>query len=301
MSALRVKVGSVAAALGLLFGSSALAQQAERDYQRDASGVQLQDRSDSQLRTGQTIETRQPGQQYTAQFRGTQRATGSEAEVGRFLAGCLLAKNQAEVELGQFAQQQSQNPEVKEFAQRMVQDHQQMVEKLQQVAGTQASAGSRSTPGTSTTPGAASQLDSQRQTSDTTRLPGSPGATQSSRDAAQSLAATGQQSGALNEIAQIERQIAERQTEATREELQQKQGAAFDKAYVGCMIGEHVHMQAALEVIQQQGPSNLQQLAQQALPKVEQHLQHAKQLMQQLESHASATNQAERQPSRTQR
>jgi hypothetical protein len=60
-------------------------------------------------------------------------------------------------------------------------------------------------------------------------------------------------------------------------------------------------MLAALEVIEQQGPDQLRQIAQQAQPTVEQHLQHAKQLMKQLEGASPSRSQAERQPSRTQR
>jgi predicted outer membrane protein len=239
------------------------------------------------------IDAQQPGQEYTAQFRGTQPAAGQNEQVERFLAACLLEKNKAEVDLGQLAQQQAQNPEVKQFAQRMVEDHQQLVQKLQQLAGTQAGRTS-----------AAGQLDARRQPADTTRPPGSPGAGQPDRDADQGVTAgrtTGQQSGAINQLIEIERQIAQRHKEAVREELQQKQGAEFDKCYIGGQIAGHMHMLAALEVIEQQGPDQLRQIAQQAQPDVQQHLEHAKRLMKQLEGAGTTRSQAERQPSRTQR
>jgi hypothetical protein len=58
---------------------------------------------------------------------------------------------------------------------------------------------------------------------------------------------------------------------------------------------------AALEVISQQ-QGELAQLAQQAQPTVQQHLDHAKQLAKQLEGTSQAGSQAERQtPPRTQR
>ena len=105
---------------------------------------------------------------------------------------------------------------------------------------------------------------------------------------------------AIQQLAEIDRQIVERQTQATREELQQKSGAEFDKCFVGGAIVAHVHMIAALEVIEQQG-QQLAQAAKQARPVAEQHLEHAKQLMKQLESGAPAVGQAERRPAGTQR
>jgi predicted outer membrane protein len=279
-----MRVGLVAAGLSCLTIADARAQQREIERERSAAPSQ-------QVQPGQTGQTSQQGQPYAAQFRGTQATTGTDAEVQRFLASCLLQQNKAEVEIGEIAQQQAQNPEVKQFAQRTVKDHQQLVQKLQPLAGAQASAGA-----TYRTSG---QNDAQRRASDTTQLPGA-----GQTSANQSLTAnrpTGQQNAALNEIAQIERQIGERCLQAMREELQQKQGAEFDKCYVGSQVGGHMHMLAALEVLEQQGPDQLKQVAQDARPTVEQHLQQAKQLMKQLEGSGSTASQAERQPSRTQR
>jgi len=65
---------------------------------------------------------------------------------------------------------------------------------------------------------------------------------------------------------QMDRQVVDRKSQLTREELQQKQGAEFDKAFVGTAIPAHIHMIAQLEVIQKQGQGQLAQIAQQALP-----------------------------------
>jgi len=75
-------------------------------------------------------------------IRGSQAtAGGASQEIEQFLAGCLLARNQSEVDLSQFAQEQAENPEVKQFAQQMVQDHQKIIQQLQQVAGNQSGQG----------------------------------------------------------------------------------------------------------------------------------------------------------------
>lgn len=94
-----------------------------------------------------------------------------------------------------------------------------------------------------------------------------------------------------------------------KDEMQQKSGAQFDKGYIGWSIGAHTHALAALEVIGQQTQGQLAQIAQQAQPKVQQHLEMAKQIMKQLDGQAGGTassatgteNQAERPTSRTQR
>jgi len=94
---------------------------------------------------------------------------------------------------------------------------------------------------------------------------------------------------------QMDRQVVDRKSQLTREELQQKQGADFDKAFVGTAIPAHIHMIAQLEVIQKQGQGQLAQVAQQALPITQQHLEHAKQLMRQLDNQSgSSGSQAER-------
>jgi len=222
--------------------------------------------------------------EFTANFRGNQANAGAQnQEVQRYIAGCLLSKNQAEVEMAEFAQQQSQTPEVKEFAQMMVQDHNKLIQKLQKVAGTQTDAQ------------AGAQTGERTQAATTRDAAG--------QNAVQLKAAnrTANHNSAVSQLLAMERQIVERCAQAAREELQQMQGAEFDKAYIGQQIGGHLHMLAALEVIQQQGPEELQQLAQQAQPEVKKHLDHAKQIMKQLEGAGTAGSRAARQPTQPQR
>jgi predicted outer membrane protein len=108
--------------------------------------------------------------------------------------------------------------------------------------------------------------------------------------------------GAVQQLMQLDRQINDRKTQMVREELQQKQGAEFDKAFVGSAIPAHIHMIAELEVLEKQGKGQLAQIAQQARPIAQQHLEHAKQLMRQLDqSSGSSASQAERSSSRRER
>jgi predicted outer membrane protein len=262
-----------------------------RTQQTERSGIRQADRSQSG--------------RVNAQFgqRDAQGVAGAHSqEVENYLANCLLMKNKAEIEFAEFAQQQAQSQEVKQFAQKLIQDHGQLVQKLQPLAGMNAANRQSST----STRVDNRQIDAQRDASDTTRLPGSPGAARNDQ-ANQSLTATtqtAQQSqggGALHQLTQIEKQIGERYKQAFKEELQSKNGAEFDKCYVGAMIGSHMHSLAALEVIGQQTQGQLAEVAQQAQPIVQQHLDHAKQLAKQLEGTRPGAQAERQQPSRTQR
>jgi len=217
---------------------------------------------------GQTDRATQPGveQPRTAQPGVTQRDTGTQrttataapgaasSDVDRYLAACWQAHNQAEVELSRLAERQSQNPQVKQFAQMMAQDHGKLAPQIQQLAGGQASA--------TTSPNA-------------------------SRDLAgtQRLNTQGNQAGnqLINRLISIDKQIVDRKMEMARQELESKEGADFDKCYIGSQIAAHMQASAALDVMSQQASGELKQLASQAKQTVDNHLEQAKQIAQQLE------------------
>jgi putative membrane protein len=270
----KLRFGIAAAGLSCLLAGYVVAQQAVGERESAAIDQPATQTPAIGQREGQ-IDRAAPGREYTANFRGNQLNAAQNQDVQKFLAGCLLSKNQAEVEIAEFAQQQAQSPEVKEFAQKIAQDHGKLVQQLQQVAATQ--------PGE--------------------RAEAAPLRTETGQaDTARTTPANRADSAAVDQLLAIERQITERCTQMAREELQQKQGVEFDKCYIGSQIGGHMHMLAALEVIQQQGPEQLKQIAQQAQPNVQKHLDHAKQIMKQLEGDASATgSRAARQPTQPQR
>lgn len=73
----------------------------------------------------------QPGQQPMGQQPAGQQQLSSSEE--RFVKKAIK-DNRGEVELGQFAQQRATNPQVKQLAQRIAQDHQQALQQLNQIA-----------------------------------------------------------------------------------------------------------------------------------------------------------------------
>jgi predicted outer membrane protein len=270
---LSIRFYVVGAGLACLLMGSAYAQQQtdERiESAQEGSAAAQEDIDDTE--SGQTDSARvdRPGPNRAVQkaergeLRQDQRRRGDRGlragrsdhqQVEQFLVGCLLQKNQNEIDAAQFAQQQSQNAEVKKFAQLLVEDHRQMVQQLQ-------------------------QLQQGR-------------ATQQGSGTGAGRRTAGQQRGGIQQLMAIDRAINERCAAALKEELQQKQGAEFDMAFVGSQISGHMQMVATLEVLSQQGPEQVQQLAEKALPKVQSHLDHAKQLKEQLKSgEQHSTNQS---------
>jgi predicted outer membrane protein len=247
--------------------------------QNDRSATQQGERSATQRTTG---------------FRGTPGTAGSSQQIDQYLAKCLLTKNQGEVELAKIAQQQSENPEVKQFAEMLVKDHSAMVQKLQPLAGGGQARGAGQ-----------DEYNRRENATDAPRLPGSPGADQTRAPSEDSLltatAPADASGGALMQLAAIEKKIHDQCLQAMKEELQQKTGAEFDECFVGGQVGGHIQMVAALEVIGQETQGQLQEIVQGAQPKTQQHLEHAKQLAKQLKSSNPQVGQAPRQPTRTQR
>jgi len=315
-ASLRWRFGAAAAGLTCLLLSYAAAQQDQSPGQSDRSSAQQADSStapSSERASGELNRNR-------TNYRAAQAAVGGQnSAVDHFLAGCLLDQNKGEVELSKIALQKSENAEVKQFAQKMIQDHQKMIEQLQPLTAMHGDA-NRSTSsilgGNSESQGRSATTEGR--TSDTTALPGSSGASQTLAptgtsanvppgDATTEITAStnatataGAGGSALHQLMQIDRQINERCLQMARDELQQKSGVEFDKCYVGNAINAHTHALAAVEVIGKQTQGALAQVAQQAQPTVQQHLEHAKQLIKQLEGQSSASGtQAQRDSKRT--
>src|SRR6478672_2326734 len=144
MSALlRSRVGVVAAGLSFLLLGYAVAQQiqtserAQSDQPR-AGAIGQSDRS-SDLQSNQT--NRESAERRIANYRGANAtAAGAGQAVDHYLAACLLGQNEAEVKLSEIAQQKSENAEVKQFAEQMIQDHKKLIEQLQPLAAMEAGA-----------------------------------------------------------------------------------------------------------------------------------------------------------------
>jgi len=238
---------------------------------------------------------------------GTQSLTSQGAQGGleQHIATCLALGNQEEVALAQFAQQRATNPQVKQFAQTMIQEHQQAIQQLQQAvpqvaslqltstaAGQSGASSSRSGAGSSERLGSSSSsgtsgsnatagADRSTASGAETASAGTP-STGSTASATQRGASTG---GGHDQMAEFARTVKQNCLKLSEQSLGQKQGAEFDKAYIGQQIVAHTNMLAELQAAQQfASGSQLQPLLQQGTQMTEHHLSQARTIMEQLEA-----------------
>jgi len=85
----------------------------------------------------------------------------------------------------------------------------------------------------------------------------------------------------------IHHQIGEQCLASVKKELGAKQGADFDKCFMGQQIGEHLKVIDSLKVLRNYASSDLQQKLDKELQGAEQHLQLAKQIEQKLKDSPS--------------
>lgn len=260
----------------LLLAGLAPAQQPDRDQPADPSRrADPPGQADQPRRPGQPGQPGQPNQ--PGQRQPGRAAQGDSISDGQ-LAACLIIDNYKEVALAQFAQQKSQNEQVKAFAEKLIRDHQQFIQQLQETAtsggfsneqltlsGAQSPAGAR--PG---------QADPQR-----------PGTTPRTQDpqAPRRTARPAELEGRGGQVSFIElkQELAEQCLQTIREELEQKPQAEFDKCYIGSQVMAHMTMVDTLEVFSRHASPELQSVLEKGKQTTQAHLNEAKKLEQQLD------------------
>ncbi len=236
----------------------------------------------------------------TPRAEATTERSGQTNPTERFVINCLLNKNQGEVALSRIAQQQSQNEQVKEFAEMMIKDHSQMVSKLEQLNGgppARRGAATEQDPSATTTPrernGAATapRTEGAERPAAGQREPRRPeGATRS--------ATAG--SNPIDTLIQIDNEIAQRCLATARRELESKEGAEFDMAYMAMQVMAHMKMVDELAVLKNHTSSELKQVISQGGETAQEHLAHAKKIKMNLKGEGRATARRETETERPQ-
>jgi len=195
------------------------------------------------------------------------RPASAAANLDDQIAACLVLGNQEEIALAQFAQQRAQSEQVKEFAQMMIEQHQQAVSKIQQAAP-------------------AIQNWNLKLAANATRR--APGATTRPAGAQPGAQPTATGAGAEQPMLAFVRRAHEECLKLTQQELGQKQGAEFDKAYMAHACFSHVGALAKVRASQEFASEKLQSVLQEGEQMTQKHLDHAKQIKEQLKRETGA-------------
>jgi predicted outer membrane protein len=282
---MKTRVGLAAGLMALLAAGSVVGQETQTERQTDRQ---------SERQTERQTEGRRGG---------LQSATGESARsVVRPLAGMLAHGNKAEIELGQLALQKSQNDEVKQFAQQMIDDHTAFLGKLKQfnprieLAAASQQSGQQPRGAQGAQPGNAEQAQPRNaedaqpgnanaqpraDNPDRERTPGQQARRGQGDD-------DGQRGGRQSQIMQIHDRACEMKLQMTKEMLSQYEGQDFDMGYLGHQVVAHIEMLAHLKAMQDVGDSEFQQLVTEGAQTTQQHLDHAKMLCKQLEGKEGA-------------
>jgi len=255
------RFAAATAALGAMFVGAASAQQ--RDAQPGAPPARPAAAKAAQgtaPRAGAPAATQpQAGAQQRTANKPTAGQPGSDPD--HFIAAALLIGNESEVALGQFAAEHSKDPQVQKFADMMVKEHSEVAQDLAKWAP-DASLGIAKSGGTRAKSG-----------NDATTRTARAGQDENQADNA---------GGRSFDMLQVHKKIAQRCIDSSKKELGSKEGAEFDKCYVGQQIVLHQQMIDKASVLREYASPDLQASIDKGLDGAKEHLDHAKQLIEKL-------------------
>jgi len=280
---------------------------AQRQEQRPAAGQQL-----NRVLQGQAAQQGQQPQARTTlkAVQGRQGETVADHQVATW----LILSNEVEVRLAQTAAKQSHTDSVKQFAQKMIDEHTEFLNNLRQFAPDAPTLGvaeqrtdvrddgkrddAQRTPAAPQTPGTTqAQNQAQPQPGRVQQPAGeNPQARPTVREGQFAQGGQANQQGQrglpMNEICY---QMAARTLNSQQQELSHKQGSEFDMCYIGGQIHEHMAMLDTLNVLRPYASGQLAGLIDRAIPSTQQHLAEAKKIGEQLWGKTAEQSQTGRQ------
>jgi predicted outer membrane protein len=187
-------------------------------------------------------------------------------------ANAMQQCSQQEIDLANFALKHTQNDEVRRFAQKVIEDHNNLNNQLQRFT----SAEGRGQPGNQTSAQPDTSAAAQPGT-ETAAQPGAqPGAT-----------AAGDSNWKANDFETIRKDIASRVTASIERELAQYQGSDFDRAYVGQQFWAHVAFTASATAGAPHLSPDLKQVAEDGAKTAQMHLDDCRKLIRDLSSNVA--------------
>jgi len=202
--------------------------------------------------------------------------TAPQTPLDKHIAACMLLSNQKEVALAEFALTRIQDPEVKEFAEKMVADHTAAAKKIQsqvpELANINIEAAGAGTP--------RGNQSNQPPSSPKATTDGTPDA--QTRDAQTRQPTTQQPSAGGDQMMQLEVAAAEQCLKLAKETLSQCPANEFDKAFMSMQVLGHIEMLAKLTASEGFASSRFQGFVNESRQHTEQHLASAKEIQKDL-------------------
>jgi len=186
------------------------------------------------------------------------------------IAKCLMIGNQEEIALAKLAVSHAENPKVKQLAEMMIKDHQKCLSELKAFGGDAVALKAPATDSASAPAQAAAAANGD------TRI-------KTLRTAARDVEG-------LNFL-DLKRQMAEKGLQSAEKQWNAHRGPEGDKCFVGTQIVMHQQMLDAQEVLKQHASPKLQAEIDKSIEGTTAHLKHAEELMQELASNPSETQQ----------
>ncbi len=194
------------------------------------------------LSLGSSLVAQQPEANQPAQGANRQQQVGSSLTKDQTFAKCLAIANQEQVTLSRFASEKATNKEVKQFAATLEKAHQSCLEQLN---------------------GISPQSESKANAVTT------------------NAAIAGKQSASVDFL-QLHQEISTQCLKDSQDYLSKKEGAEFDKCFVGMQVAKHAGMLSTLTVLQRHASGKLQGLIKDDLEKNAKHMEAAVNLMDRL-------------------
>ncbi len=194
------------------------------------------------LSLGSSLVAQQPEANQPAQGANRQQQVGSSLTKDQTFAKCLAIANQEQVTLSRFASEKATNKEVKQFAATLEKAHQSCLEQLN---------------------GISPQSESKANAVTT------------------NAAIAGNQSASVDFL-QLHQEISTQCLKDSQDYLSKKEGAEFDKCFVGMQVAKHAGMLSTLTVLQRHASGKLQGLIKDDLEKNAKHMEAAVNLMDRL-------------------
>lgn len=239
------------------------------------------------LLSAQAPATKAPAKSTEAVEQKAPRNADSESgkrSPDHLLATCVALGNQGEIAVAESARTKTQNEDVKKFADMMIVDHHNFLEKLQKYAPEATKAGYLD--------GASKEVRKEAKKAGKAREEIKQTAATEDADKAGAVKTADAHSGDAADHhhfhhMQLERELAAQCLSSAMQKLDEKSGNDFDRCFIGHQIGMHMAMKDKLVVFQRHVSPELAELLAAGQKTTEEHLAKAEELMAKLDHHST--------------